>query len=354
MLASRRRRAFTLVELLVVIAIIGVLVALLLPAIQSAREAARRTQCSNNMKQLGLAAMSHHDSQKFFPSAGWGWFWGPDADRGFGREQPGNWTFSLLPYMEQGPLRRLAGDGNRDSISQAQLIGARTVLRTGVNSWWCPSRRSSNVFPVIGGSAAYYARNAASTDDNQFIAARTDYASCTGDRNQVESGTFPGGDTRGGPETNYSLANNFGWLWDPNGVAQPPSPPAQLVANVRDWWTGTSFQRSEVGVKHCTDGTSSTYLYAEKYLNPNDYETGNDPGDNENWGNGFNNDVNRCAADRPLQDTPIISNATRFGSAHITGIFAVFADAHVESISFDVDGRVHREYANRADEGNPN
>src|SRR5678810_851038 len=84
------RRAFTLVELLVVIAIIGVLVALLLPAVQSAREAARRTQCANNLKQMGIGLHNYHDTFQRFP---FGW-----SDRGAG------WTSMLLPYIEQIPL----------------------------------------------------------------------------------------------------------------------------------------------------------------------------------------------------------------------------------------------------------
>ncbi|TWU21822.1 DUF1559 family PulG-like putative transporter [Bythopirellula polymerisocia] len=92
--------AFTLVELLVVIAIIGVLVALLLPAVQAAREAARRIQCSNNLKQLGLGALNYESARAYFPiSYGTGW------DNAGGIDQPGaGWILSTLPYLEQQSL----------------------------------------------------------------------------------------------------------------------------------------------------------------------------------------------------------------------------------------------------------
>src|SRR5262249_40744593 len=87
----KKNRGFTLVELLVVIAIIGILVALLLPAIQAAREAARRAQCVNNMKQLGVAMQNYHDVRKKLPLGSWSCCWG-------------TWQMYILPYIEEQQL----------------------------------------------------------------------------------------------------------------------------------------------------------------------------------------------------------------------------------------------------------
>src|SRR5262245_36943832 len=111
---GRSRSAFTLVELLVVIAIIGILVGLLMPAVQSAREAARRTQCQNNLKQMGLASLQHVQANGIYPSGGWGYYWVGDPDQGYKRNQPGGWIYNTLAYMEQTNIHDI-GMGQTDA-----------------------------------------------------------------------------------------------------------------------------------------------------------------------------------------------------------------------------------------------
>ena len=126
------RRAFTLVELLVVIAIIGVLVALLLPAVQAARESARRMQCTNNLKQLGLAVHNYHDTYNVFPPQ----MMNIDAnnDRRWG------WGAVTLPYIEQSALfDQLKPDGGKQIPTASTLIGGAPLLRTRVTAHLCPS-----------------------------------------------------------------------------------------------------------------------------------------------------------------------------------------------------------------------
>src|ERR1700752_1460812 len=104
----RRQSGFTLVELLVVIAIIGILVALLLPAVQAAREAGRRTQCHNHLKQLSLAMQNYKTTQGAVPTGGWGWHWMGNPDGGYGKNQPGSWVYTIAPLIEEANVRTIA------------------------------------------------------------------------------------------------------------------------------------------------------------------------------------------------------------------------------------------------------
>lgn len=130
---SSRRNAFTLVELLVVIAIIGVLVGLLLPAVQAAREVARRMQCSNNLKQIGLALHSYHDAHRTLPP-GWMQVSTPDVDGGFGERWA--WKVFILPHLEQPAVYdSLNVNDGRQPIPLADDPRAQTVI----SLYLCPS-----------------------------------------------------------------------------------------------------------------------------------------------------------------------------------------------------------------------
>lgn len=148
---GKRCGAFTLVELLVVIAIIGALVALLLPAVQSAREAARRSQCSNNLRQLALAFQQHHAAQNYFPTGGHDWDLAPvyrDGRPVVGENQPAGWGFQVLPYIE-----------GQTAWSQGAIVAIGTINPL----FFCPSRRDPQSFqrsdkykpPLTGGTLTH-------------------------------------------------------------------------------------------------------------------------------------------------------------------------------------------------------
>ncbi|MBN1853412.1 MAG: DUF1559 domain-containing protein [Pirellulales bacterium] len=331
-------RAFTLVELLVVIAIIGILVALLLPAVQAAREAARRNTCKNNLKQLALGWQNHHSTTGHFPTGGWGWDWVGDADRGFGQDQPGGWIYNILPYIEEGTKHDLAGDGARDTVSNQQLEGARMIIREPITIITCPSRRPIGIFERSDEDGTFLAMNAKdnpSMEDNK--AGRGDYAANCGDQRKNEFTSGP---------SSLEAAENFNWCTTNKvgevrvGCGLPPASPEL---------TGVCFERSEVGIRHITDGTSKTYMVGEKYLNPEYYENGLSEGDNETWCTGFNNDNYRCAFYSPVQDRIGLEDTMSFGSAHGGIWFVAFCDGHIEGLDFDIDIAIHRAFANRHD-----
>ena len=138
-----KRNAFTLVELLVVIAIIGILIALLLPAVQAAREAARNMECKNHLKQIGLAFHNHESAHGHFPTGGWGWHWCGDPERGFGDRQPGGWHYNILPYIELGDIHDM---GSGESYAM-KLIAGGERNQIPISTFNCPSRRAAKAYP---------------------------------------------------------------------------------------------------------------------------------------------------------------------------------------------------------------
>lgn len=133
-----RRLAFTLIELLVVIAIIAVLIALLLPAVQQAREASRRSSCKNNLKQLGLALHTYHDTHRVFPPGSVG-----DGGTAAAPVPAFGWGTMLLPYLDQGPLYSALNPG--PSTMQQAFVSNLQLLKTGLNVFLCPSDVGGNL-----------------------------------------------------------------------------------------------------------------------------------------------------------------------------------------------------------------
>ena len=354
---ARGVAAFTLVELLVVIAIIGVLVALLLPAVQAAREAARRTQCKNNLKQIGLAYQNHHDAHGFFPSGGWSGDYTGDPDLGFGITQPGGWVYSILPFCEQQSLWSLGSGAALGSDEQQDAAQQRD--QTALPFMNCPSRRQARPYENTGNSFRNGGSNA--------LFARADYAACVGDHGNFDTamrgiGTAEQSIYEGPrPELKAELLDRARSAYE-GGRLLIARAYERNLDNITDL-SGISYYISEVRIAQVTDGTTNTYAVGERHISPDDYENG-DAHDND-WSMyaGMQNDVGRTTwasfipAARaqpnsnsvPLQDTPGVLEFETFGSPHPGGIHMAFADGSIQTISYEIDPFVHQNLGNRED-----
>ncbi len=287
-----RRSAFTLVELLVVIAIIGVLVGLLLPAVQAAREAARRLQCSNNLKQLGLGMQNHHSAQQAFP---------PAAQRDTLRISPHG---RLLPYIEQQVLYNQIDKSKRweDDIHTP-------IRKTLLSGFVCPSREivEADYFYVGGGWQ---------TGGGEYV---THYAGVMGAK-----GRLPG--TR----TNYeheALGGHGGFAL--NGI---------LILD------------RAISAREVTDGLSNTLLMGEIAWDIGEFEAwlgGLSPGHtNSMTSKNMTHPLNSYRFDRSLNFLDI--NDSSFGSQH-TGGGAHFAlgDGSTRLVTDSIDLEILKSMASR-------
>ncbi len=325
----RYRRAalgFTLVELLVVIAIIGILVALLLPAIQAARESARRSQCVNNLKQLGLASHLFNDSHKFLPSAGWGDWWVGCPDQGMGEKQPGSWAYQLLGFIEETSRAGIGQGFKCGDASSKAAVGK--MISTPVSIFYCPTRRAAIGYP--------YANTNNTNFDPPPVMAKSDYACNMGDLGLMGTDVGP---------VKVELADFYNWKYSGRVFILNN----QLKCSTGQ--TGVVFQRSTISFNQITDGTASTYLYGEKNLNVFDYETGTAGNDDQSMYNGFDRDNVRSThiGQPPVPDTPGGTFTWQFGGPHSGGWVAAFCDGSVHFLSYNMTPQIHARLGNRQD-----
>ena len=355
----RSRSAFTLVELLVVIAIIGILVALLLPAIQAAREAARRAQCKNNLRQAALACLNHESTHKFFPAGGWGFGWMGDPDAGYGPRQPGGWVYQATPYLEEGAVRDL-GKGLPPAQKAVELAKQLSAV---IPSFYCPSRRAPIGLPARNPDGKYVEVDAAGTEKVPFNAevpatlAHTDY--CINGGSSRAPATGIGYPPNGPPPLATDCAGGF-----PSCVGNAVAIDMDVI---RRQFNGISTKIQGARISQITDGASQTILVGEKSVLPRFYDVGygdngngvfappynkSNGGDNNSMYQGYDYDNTRWVSHEPARDAEfpdVPDHHTRFGSPHTGGVNMAYCDGSVRSIDYDIDPDVWATHGVRND-----
>ncbi|RLS52497.1 MAG: DUF1559 domain-containing protein [Planctomycetota bacterium] len=283
-----RRRGFTLIELLVVIAIIAVLIALLLPAVQQAREAARRTQCKNNLKQIGLALHNYHEQSRVFPP---GWI-AVDGTTGLMSAHAGGsgagWGLMILPQLDQSPLY------NRFNLNVPIHDPANTqLITTSIPAYLCPSD---------AGTAPKWS---------------------------IEEEGSPGTILAELATANYVAAFGTDEL---DGCENAPGT-APVLANGQCRGNGVSYHNSRTGIRDLTDGTTSTLMVGER-------KTRADLGWWSTWvGMVPEGEEAFQRVMGSIDHTPNHPSAhlDDFSSYHVGGTQFLMADGHVRFISENID-----------------
>jgi prepilin-type N-terminal cleavage/methylation domain-containing protein/prepilin-type processing-associated H-X9-DG protein len=321
------RRGMTLVELLAVIAIIGLLVALLMPALQSARESSRRTTCTNNLKQMALASLTHLEQIGTFPSAGW-------CNDGFGSRdqgglqelQPGSWMFNLLPFLDEVNLRNFAA-GTSACGRMPRVFACPTMP-----GWFV--RDSSGSFPDGGYNVS-------------------SYAGCSGSR---ANNPTPWCQITGAWVPSYSAGQTKWWREIPDTTQTP-------VGDRERWWqqcwgyghdkgnnpgyvNGVIAALGRVRAAHVRDGLSNTYFAGERSVQiaGDDISVRNNGGNIEtfyDWTWGYQRGLIKFTTNPPEQFKAGFTGSNNFGSRHSGGFGMAFCDGSVRFIGYDVSATVH-------------
>jgi prepilin-type N-terminal cleavage/methylation domain-containing protein len=324
---TRKRRAFTLIELLVVIAIIAILIALLLPAVQQAREAARRSQCKNNLKQLGLAMHNYHDVANRFPSnrisrsgssSGGGFQVAPGTPAPRKYSTVG-WTVMLLPYLDQAPLYlSIDLDGNTGAPAWESIVGNRApaaniaARRTVIPGLLCPSNPQAAQVRNQSGFADSW--------NNGLDGARTDYVGSMG---------FSHAGHRDCPHQNFP-----GQTW--GHALYLDSPPIGLEDGVFGW-------QGSVALRHISDGASQTIgIFEDMHWN-NKTRPSEVKGD-ALWMSGYAIHSMKMSINH---DPKTDFRCDQWSSMHIGGAHGLVMDGSVRFVSESLDWRVRRAIATR-------